>query len=358
MRRFRSIIIVAAGLLIALALVRTLFAEQIGASFFRQAAERGVTRDVMHGWPEGLHVVTVGTGSPLADPSRAGPMTAVIAGKRIFIVDAGGGAARKFQGFGLPYERVEAVLLTHFHSDHIDGLGEVLLQAWAGGGRASPLPVFGPQGVEPVIDGLKIAYAHDTRARIAHHGAETVIPQGAGALARAFDSKLGTVRLYEEGGVVITAVAVSHEPAAPAVAYRFDYKGRSVTISGDTAKSEALAALARGTDVLVHEALNPDMVADVESALAKAGRKRLAKIMSDIPSYHTSPVDAAETAKAAGAKTLVLTHIVPALPNRFLHAAFLKGTKAVYAGPIVLGEDGMVFSMAANGADVKRSRLK
>ena len=310
------------------ALVRTVFAEPIGLAFYKQAAKSAAARDVTANWPEGLHAVLIGTGSPLADARRAGPMTAIIAGDRIFVVDAGGGAARNFQRFGLSADKVEAVFLTHFHSDHIDGLGEFLLTVWAGSGRATQVPVYGPAGTIQILAGLKQAYSADAQYRVAHHGPEVMPISGFGGAGQVFDPSPGAVRVYEKDGLTVTAVPVSHAPAKPAVAYRFDYQGRSVTLSGDTAKSELLAAIARDTDLLIHEALNTDFVSAIESGLAGAGRERTAKIMADIPGYHTTPAGAAETAASANAKALVLSHIVLALPNRFVERAYLKGTKA------------------------------
>ncbi|KCZ92813.1 MBL fold metallo-hydrolase [Hyphomonas johnsonii] len=357
MKIVRIGLIIGLALLLAVAVIRTAFAEQIGMALFKRVAERTISQDKLARLPDGLHVVLVGTGSPLADPTRAGPMTAVIAGDRIFVIDAGGGAVRKMQELGLPLNKVEATLLTHFHSDHIDGLGELILQAWGGGGRETPLPVYGPTGVEQVVSGLKESYAQDTVYRIAHHGPVVMNPSGQGATAMPFDASAGTVRVLDEDGLIITAVPVHHQPAEPAVGYRFDYAGRSVTISGDTARSESLIALARDSDILVHEALNTEMVGIIGADLAAVGSPKIAQIMADIPSYHTSPVDAASSAQEAGAKALVFTHIIPVLPSRALYPAFLKGTDKAFDGPIVLGEDGMVFSLPADGSKMKRSRL-
>jgi ribonuclease Z len=358
MRRFRPYLIILAGLFVLLALVRTVFAEPIGLALFKQAAKAAAARDVTATWPEGLHAVLVGTGSPLADPKRAGPMTVIIAGERVFVIDAGGGAARNYQRFGLSADNVEAVFLTHFHSDHIDGLGEFLLNTWAGSGRAAPVPVYGPQGTAQILGGFRTAYTADAQYRVAHHGNDVVPMSGFGGASNEFDASPGAVRVYEKDGLTVTAVPVSHAPAEPAVAYRFDYQGRSVTISGDTAKSESLAALARDTDLLIHEALNTDFVGAIEAGLETAGRDRTAKIMADIPSYHTTPVGAAETAASANARALVLSHIVPALPNRFLERAYLKGTKAAYDGPLIVGQDGMVFSLPAKAGAMERRRLR
>ncbi|HPE48510.1 MAG TPA: MBL fold metallo-hydrolase [Hyphomonas sp.] len=357
MRVLKPLLVILAALLLAGALARTVFGVQVGEAVFRAAVNKQAGRNALADAPDGLTVVLVGTGSPVPDKGRMGPMTVVSAGGHVFIIDAGAGTGRRFGELGLPWGQVEAAFLTHFHSDHIDGLGEVMLQHWAAGGADQPLPVYGPKGVELVVEGFNEAYALDAAYRIAHHGVQVVPLSGSGAQAFPFDSTQGAVRVYDKDGLTVTAVPVDHHPVDPAVGYRFDYKGRSVTLSGDTAKSQALQDLARDTDLLVHEALNPEMVAGIGQRLTDIGDPRLAKIMHDIPSYHTTPVEAAELAKAAGAKMLVFSHLVPAVPSRLLYPMFLKGTKKAYEGPIILGEDGMAFELPAGSDKIVRKRL-
>tara|TARA_R110002072_G_scaffold28821_3_gene92108 strand:+ start:547 stop:1176 length:630 start_codon:yes stop_codon:yes gene_type:complete len=183
-------------------------------------------------------------------------------------------------------------------------------------------------------------------------------PIGAALFKRAVTAGVTRDRLAElPDGRIIAAVPVSHAPVEPAVGYRLDYTGRSVTISGGTVRSEALIALARDTDLLVHKALNGDMVGTIQDGLIKADNPRLAHIMADIPDYHTSPVEAASSATEAGAKALVLTHIVPVLPSRATRPAFLKGTDKAYDGPLILGEDGMDFSFPTDGSKMQRRRF-
>src|SRR4029434_164695 len=124
----------------------------------RFAAERAIGSDAIAELPDGLHVLLCGAGSPLADPQRSGPCVAVIAGTHLFEVDAGDGAGRNLTRLNLPPGRVEALFLTHFHSDHIDGLGELTVLRWAGGNHKDPLPVFGSTGVEAVVTGFNAAY--------------------------------------------------------------------------------------------------------------------------------------------------------------------------------------------------------
>lgn len=331
----------------------------IGERIFARAVTANVARDVVGGLPDGINVALCGTGSPLPDPSRAGPCSAVIIGDKIFIVDVGGGAVRNLGLMGLPPGQVEALLLTHFHSDHIDGMGELLLQRWAGGGRKSPLPVIAPVGVTALVDGLNSAYAADAGYRIAHHGADIIPPTGAGGLAQPFAlPKPGMMSVvYNQDGIKISSFAVNHEPVSPAVGYRFDYRGRSVVFSGDTAPVPMVAKACSGCDLLIHEALNEQMVKTTENALRKAGRERLAHIMADIPGYHSTPAAAAAIAQTGKAKMLVFSHIVPAVPIGYLEKYYLRGADEAFDGPMVLGKDGMVFSLPADSDKIERQKL-
>lgn len=345
-------------LLLALgAILVWLFQAQIGTSLFARAVDGRVGRDATAGLPEGLHVGLCGTGSPLPNIDRAGACTVVMAGKRIFVVDAGEGGARNISLMSIPNGKIERLFLTHFHSDHIDGLGPMLLLRWTGSAARSPLPVHGPTGVESVIAGFNAAYGQDNVYRTAHHGADIAPPGGAGATAVPFELRGETALVFESDGLKVTAFRVNHEPVSPAVGYRFDYKGRSVVISGDTARSASLESAAMGADLLLHEALQPKLVGKITKALDAKGIKNTAKITRDILDYHASPEVAAESANKAGVKTLVLTHIVPPVPSRFFHPAFLGDAAAGFGGEIIVGEDGMLFSLPADSKAIARKRL-
>ena len=346
-------------LVLVIAAAAWLFQERIGKQLFTRAVEQAFARDVIGDLPDGLHVALCGSGSPLPDPTRAGPCTAVIAGDRVFIVDIGGGAVRNLGRMGIAMTNVEGLIITHFHSDHIDGIGEMLLQHWAGGGHDSPLPVHGAEGIQAIVEGTNSAYAADVGYRIAHHGAATMPPGGAGGVARPFGmtEEQDSAVIYQEDGLKITVFRVDHEPVEPAFGVRFDYKDRSVVISGDTAKDDRVATNCDGCDLLVHEVLNRDMVGTMEAAAKKAGNDRVAKIAFDIPSYHATPVEAAEIATKGKAKMMVFNHIVPAIPLGYLNAYYMKGVSDAYDGPVVLGEDGMLFSLPANKNSIERGRF-
>jgi ribonuclease Z len=150
----------------------------------------------------------------------------------------------------------------------------------------------------------------------------------------------------------VRAFRVEHEPVVPAVGYRFDYGGRSVVVSGDTKKSDNLLAQARGVDLIVHEALSPRLVGILHDAAESAGNAALAKVMTDIPDYHTTPVQAGELAQAAGARHLLFYHVVPALPVPGLEGVFLDGVSAAFSGGVTLGRDGTRISLAAGSESV------
>lgn len=337
------------------------FQAQLGASLFGAAVNKRVGVDATLGLADGLHIALCGTGSPLPNPTRAGPCNVVIAGKHMFIVDTGEGASRNIAQMGLPIARVEGVFLTHFHSDHIDGMGPVMLMRWIGATAISPLPVYGPTGVDKVIAGFNAAYAIDDTYRTGHHGPAIAPPSGAGGIAFPFilpeAGKGDSLVVYEKDGLKVIAVRVNHGPVSPAVGYRFDYKGRSIVISGDTSKSPSLIAAAKGADLLVHEALQPKLVAMMAVALDARGIKNTAQIMRDIVNYHTTPEQAAESAREAGVKQLVLSHIVPAIPSRFFYPAFLGDAPKRFVGPITVGEDGMLFSLPAGSTAIDKKKL-
>ncbi|KPF79741.1 ribonuclease Z [alpha proteobacterium AAP81b] len=339
------------GILVAGAIV---FQRELGTWALGRVVASRVGRDNTATLPDGLHIVFCGTGSPLPDPSRAEACNLVIAGKHMFVVDAGDGGPRKLGQLGVPMGRIDGVFLTHFHSDHFDGLGTLMLLRWTAGTHTRPLPIHGPPGVEQVVAGFNTAYGLDNGYRVAHHGPRIVPPGGAGGVAMPFAVADKPVVVFDADGVRITAFPVNHSPVTPAVGYRFDYKGRSLVLSGDTAASPSLVAAAKGADLLIHEALQPKLGAIITDALAARGQANVAQITRDIRGYHATPEEAADAAKGAGVRQLVLSHIVPPVPLAFAYPAFLGDAPKHFEGPITIAEDGMVFSLPAGGTAIIR----
>jgi ribonuclease Z len=164
--------------------------------------------------------------------------------------------------------------------------------------------------------------------------------------------------VLEENGLKVTAFTVDHSPVAPAYGYRFDYKGRSVVISGDTVKCANLVAAAAGADVLIHEAQSAHLVKLIQDAAERIRNARIARIMSDIRRYHTTPVEAASEANQAGVAMLVLSHIGPPTTNALARITFMRGVAEVRPHGVVIGYDGMLLTLPADSKDIETSKVR
>ena len=348
-------VVVALGVVVVVVFGAFQAQRQIGLRLLSAVASSQLQGDGLDGIPDGLHVGLAGTGAPLPEHRRHGVCTFVLAGKHLFIVDSGPGSTKTLELMRLPLGNIEAVLLTHMHSDHIGGLGELMLKAWTRGARQQPLKVLGPDGVDQVVQGFNMAYAIDTDLRIAHHPPTIAAPDGAGAMAetiRSFDAD-GAATIFEAPGLKVTAFLVDHRPAAPAVGYRFDYKGRSIVISGDTLPSESLRRQAQGADILLHEALQPEMLQIIHDAAVRGGQPNAAQLASDIQTYHTFPEEVARIARDAHVRQVVLHHFLPQVPMRIFHSAFLGDARKIFRGPITMGVEGMLLSLPPESPGVR-----
>jgi ribonuclease Z len=310
--------------------------------------------------PDGLRIVMVGTSGPLPVRDRAKPCIAIQAGGALYLVDVGPESTENMMTWRLPIRSVRAVFLTHMHSDHIGDLGEFNMQSWVQG-RDQPLAVVGPPGVDKVARGFNLAYQDDHAFRRAHHErGEFKFPIPAGELTPRtirIPSKTSTAEAWRDGDLTVTAIRVAHEPAQPALGYRFDFKGRSVSISGDTRKWPPFAEASKGVDVMLHEAQHEGMTRQVSQMLGATGNARTSALMADTLSYHTTPVEAAEIARAAGAKRLVLYHLTQAGLPMFTPETFGKGMDA--GGPLDwrLARDGMTIDLPAGSDEIVFGQL-
>lgn len=331
---------------------------QVQDAIFQRVAERliGETRTDLFE-DDALRVFVCGSGSPMPDANRAKACIGVIAGGKVYFVDTGPQSYGNVQLWRIPVQKIGAVLYTHFHSDHIADLGEFNMNSWILG-RGAPLDVYGPPGVERLVAGFSEAYALDQTYRTAHHGAEIADPaiwpmvarpipmpgEDTGALNR-------SAVVLEAGELKITAFEVDHNPINPAYGYRFDYKGRSVVISGDTSKHLPIAEIAKGADVLFHEAQAQHMVDALRVVAESKQVPRLPKIMLDIQNYHASPIDAADIANKAGVKLLAFYHFSPPIVNAVAERIFTRGVDEAREGDWVVSRDGMLVTLPLDDKD-------
>lgn len=266
-----------------------------------------------------LSLILLGTGNPRPNPNHAGPAAAIVAGDKWFLVDAGRGATMRIAATQLKYENMRAVFITHLHSDHTAGLPDVFTTSWQFGRKATPLALYGPDGIKQLADAMLQFFAYDIHIRrdlVEHHPA-------AGATIDTHVVKEGVV--YDDGNVRVTAFKEQHQPVEPAFGYRFDSGGHAIVITGDTRPNANLIRFAKGADVLVSEAYLPGFFESVDTP----------EVSARLKAYHTSADQAGEVAAAARVKTLVITHLMP--PGR--DQEFVTHASKAFHGTIVVGSD-------------------
>jgi ribonuclease Z len=293
--------------------------------------------------PDGLRVLVCGSAAPLPTQGREQGCLAVLTPDHYFIVDAGPGSANTIGLAGLPGERLNGVLLTHYHSDHIAAVPTINLTSWAAG-RQGPLEVYGPPGVERIVNGFNEAYALDRQYRTAHHG-EDFMPTEYGML-EAVEQPVESVR--QLGELTITSFAVDHTPIDPAVGYRFDYKGRSVVITGDTIVTDRLREMVDDADLLFSDALSLPIVKALQEAAAARGQQRMAKVLFDIQDYHASVTDVADLTRTTGVGMTALYHMVPGPRNALMENIFEREIE----DNMLLTRDGMWFTLPVGSDDI------
>ena len=275
-----------------------------------------------------MRVVLVGTGGgPAVDPQHFGISTLIDAGATRLLFDCGRASTIRLTQLGIPLNSVTKLFLTHLHSDHVVGLPDLYLSPWAATNRRVPLEVWGPEGTTAMMNGIQQAFAFDIHVR---RDVDERQP-AEGIRFESHDIHEGVV--FDQAGVTVTAFLVDHGPVKPAYGYRVDYAGHSVALSGDTVPSENLMRVAKGVDVLVHEAM--DDVAFLANAASRNGTLEQAR---KIIAHHTTPEQAAEVFSRVRPRLAVFSHARGA-------NAFLPRVRAGYAGRVEAGEDMMTIDI-------------
>ena len=273
-------------------------------------------------------LILLGTGGgPRPRKENVSACQVIVVNDALYVVDCGNGVARQLVSAGLSLPKLRHVFITHQHSDHNADYGNLLLLSWASGLR-TPVDTWGPPPLEKMTRLFFEMNAYDIDIRIADEGRVPLVP-----LVHPHEvSEAGVV--MRDDNVRVTCTLVDHPPVKPALAYRFDAADRSIVISGDTHRSENLVQLARGADVLVHEAL---YVPAVDRLVARV--PNAATLKKHIIDSHTAVEDCARVATAAGVKTLVLSHLVPADDPTVTEQTWLEAARPHFSGRIIVGHD-------------------
>lgn len=282
------------------------------------------TKDSLQPKTPAIKITLLGTGTPQPIMERFGSSILVQAGSETLLFDAGRGCLQRLRQIDIAYDKINAIFLTHLHSDHIVGLPDLWLTGWLVSKRTIPMDVFGPTGTSEMLTNLRKAFAFDIKMRVEDDKRSV---EGSKFLVKEIQQGV----IYEKNGVKVIAFEVDHYPIVPAFGYRIEYNGYSVVLSGDTRYSENLIKYAKGADVLIHEvAIAPD-------TLSKSDPQY------NILMHHTTPEQAAKIFNAVHPKLAAYSHIVKI--HGLNEGDIMKRTKTKYAGELVMGEDLMSFSI-------------
>ncbi len=277
-----------------------------------------------------MRITTLGTGSPLPDPNRAGAATLVQAGGHTLLVDCGRGVLMRLAAAGVGPGMLSAVLLTHLHSDHVTDFNDVVTTHWIGTFAPTPLRVIGPPGTRAFVDATLAMLGEDVGYRLAHH--EDLSWRPVVEVTEVHDGVA-----LDEGGVRVVAAPTDHKPVHPTVGYRIEHDGAVAALAGDTVPCEGLDRLVAGADVYVQTVIRRSMVEAVPLPR-----------LQDILDYHSDLQQAADTASRGGVGTLVLTHLVPAPPPGTEDEWAAEAAEG-FAGEVVVAAD--LTAVEAGAAD-------
>lgn len=277
-----------------------------------------------------MKITLLGTGCPQVSARRRGPANLVQAGALSILVDCGSGVTQRLVEAGSAGKHLDALFLTHLHSDHLVDLYQLIVSSWHQG-RDRPQKIFGPRGTRRFVDGMMALWKPELDARIAHEKRPST------TALRIDVTEISAGEVWNEGGLKITAIAVRHQPVTEAFGFIFEDGRHKAVFSGDTAYCPELISAARGADALVHECF-------IHREMLLLPGVRTPETLANVAAYHTLSTEVGKAAHEAQAKCLILNHFVPV---DFDGDALLAEVRGDFAGPVIVGEDLMTFDLAA-----------
>lgn len=277
-------------------------------------------------------VTLMGTkGGPAIRPGTPMPTSSLLRlGEKVIVIDAGLGVTRGLCDAGVALTEIDAIFVTHLHSDHYLELGPLFHTAWTAGLK-HPIPVYGPAGLDRYWQGFLASMDADIALRIADEGRPN--------LDALFAFHLLGTKGFRFGGIKVSAIRNEHPPLRDSFALRFDHQGKAVTFSGDTAPIEAMVDFAASSDLLIHEAM---LSQGIEALCARVGNGD-DRLRIHLERSHSSAHEVAKIAARANVKALALNHLIPSDDQDFDESHWNAEVRPFFDGPFHLGRDGMVI---------------
>ncbi|WP_253713133.1 MBL fold metallo-hydrolase [Bradyrhizobium sp. WD16] len=284
---------------------------------------------------KGTKLVLLGTGAgPVPGRSRQMTSHVMVSNGSAYVVDCGMGVTDQYARTGIPFSALRSIFITHQHPDHNIEYGPLLVVGWIQG---LPLDIraFGPPPLKQMTEDFLRAYKQTV-----DFWAEDFNMKPLTAVDVKEISSAGPVT--QDDNVKVSSVVVQHPPVKPALGYRFDFKDRSIAFSGDTVPLEAVAVMAKGADVLVHETMYVPAVENyIKEAIAKGRPVKFDAFMAHMKADHTPSEDVGRIAQEAGVKTLVLSHLTPPLDS-ITDDVWREPAAKYFKGKIIVAKDLMV----------------
>ncbi len=277
-----------------------------------------------------MELILLGTGCPHVDPNRMGPAQLISHDGHTLLIDCGSGVTQRMVSAGFACRDIDAVMLTHLHSDHLVDLFQLISTSWQRG-RDRPQKIYGPPGTRRFVAGTMELWKTELEGRVAHEARESSL---------ALETEIvefGEGEVLRLGDLTVEAVEVNHQPVNNAFGFVFTTPGEKVVISGDTTYCPPLIQAARGADLLVHEVF-------IHREFQEIPGVRTRETIANVGSYHTASDVVGRVAAEAGVKGLVLSHFAP---TQFDKQALLDEVRREYGGFLAIGEDLMKIDVTA-----------
>ena len=285
---------------------------------------------------KGTKLVLLGTAAGPV-PGRGRKMTShvMLSNGAAYVLDCGLGVTDRYAETGIPFGALKSIFITHHHTDHNIEYGPLLIVGWIQG-MHHDVRAYGPPPLKQMTDDFMRAY----KTTVDFWAEDLKMKPLTGVEVKEI-AAVGPV--MQDDNVKVSAILVEHPPVKPALGYRFDFKDRSIAFSGDTAPLEAVAQMAKGADILVHETMYVQAVEKyIKGQIAKGRPVKFEDFMAHMKADHTPVEDVGRIAQEAGVKTLVLSHLTPAIPS-ITDDTWRAPAAKHFKGEIIVGKDLMVI---------------
>ena len=269
-----------------------------------------------------MQLTLLGTGCPKIDHKRFGPANLVSTNKSLILVDCGSGVTQRLDKIKVSSAKIDALFLTHLHSDHVIDLYQLIISSWHSY-RTKPWKVFGPKGTKKFVKKIFDAWKYERVQRIKYEQRSSI---------ESFNIKITEFKDYGKikiNDLLVEYFTVDHKPVKYAYGFNFYHQKKKITFSGDTKPCDNLMKYGQLTDVLIHEVFIEDEIQLIPQMISK-------KTLHNVKAYHTLSTIVGKVAKIMRCKKLVLTHFVP---TQFNKRKLINVVKKDFGKNPIIGKD-------------------